>query len=48
MVRRKQLQPADANGVVDIGPIFVTPDGKSYIYGFKRVVGDLYLIRGLK
>ena len=44
----KQLQPADANGVVDIGPIFVTPDGKSYIYGFKRVVGDLYLIRGLK
>jgi len=44
----KQLQPADTSGVVDIGPIFVTPDGKSYIYGFKRVLGDLYLIKGLK
>jgi len=26
----------------------MTPDGKSYVYGFHRTVGDLYLVEGLK
>ena len=26
----------------------MTPDGKSYVYGFHRTLGDLYLVEGLK
>jgi len=44
----KQLMPADPAGVVTIGPILVTPDGKTYVYGFHRTLADLYLVEGLK
>jgi len=26
----------------------VTPDGKTYVYGFQRRLSDLYLVEGLK
>jgi hypothetical protein len=26
----------------------MTPDGKTYVYGFHRTLGDLYLVEGLK
>jgi len=44
----KQIVPIDATGVSTIGPILVTPDGKSYVYGFHRTLADLYLVEGLK
>ncbi|MGO9127824.1 MAG: protein kinase domain-containing protein [Terriglobales bacterium] len=44
----KQIVPLDATGVSTIGPILVTPDGKTYVYGFHRTLGDLYLVEGLK
>ncbi|HTS38591.1 MAG TPA: protein kinase [Candidatus Solibacter sp.] len=44
----KQIAPLDPTGVSTIGPIMMTPDGKSYVYGFHRSVGDLYLVEGLK
>jgi eukaryotic-like serine/threonine-protein kinase len=44
----KQIVPIDPTGVSTIGPIMVTPDGKTYIYGFHRTLGDLYLVDGLK
>ena len=44
----KQIAPLDPTGVSTIGPILITPDGKSYVYGFHRTVGDLYLVEGLK
>jgi hypothetical protein len=44
----KQIAPLDPTGVSTIGPILMTPDGKSYVYGFHRTVGDLYLVEGLK
>ena len=28
--------------------ILITPDGKTYVYGFHRTLGDLYLVEGLK
>jgi hypothetical protein len=34
--------------VRQIGPIVMTPDGKSYIYGYHRTLSDLYLVTGLK
>jgi hypothetical protein len=48
----KQLIPSDAAGVTDMGPImgpiFITPDGKSYVYEFGRTLSDLYLVDGIK
>ena len=44
----KQLMPGDAAGVATLGPILMTPDGKTYVYGFHRTLGDLYMVEGLK
>src|SRR5579863_7549780 len=44
----KEIAPVDPTGVSTIGPILMTPDGKAYVYGFHRTVGDLYLVEGLK
>jgi eukaryotic-like serine/threonine-protein kinase len=44
----KKFLPADSSGVLDIGPILVSPDGLSYAYSFKRALSDLYLVTGLK
>jgi eukaryotic-like serine/threonine-protein kinase len=44
----RSLAPADPAGVSQIGPIVMTPDGTSYIYGYHRTLSDLYLVLGLK
>jgi Tol biopolymer transport system component/predicted Ser/Thr protein kinase len=44
----RSLAPADPAGVSQIGPIVMTPDGFSYIYGYHRTLSDLYLVEGLK
>jgi serine/threonine protein kinase/Tol biopolymer transport system component len=44
----KQIAPLDPTGVSTIGPIVMTPNGKTYVYGFHRTLGDLYLVEGLK
>ena len=43
----KQLVPGDPAGVATIGPILVTPDGKTFVYGFHRTLADLYMVEGL-
>ncbi len=44
----RELRPADPAGVDLITPIAITPDGRSYAYGLRRIVGDLYLVEGLR
>jgi Tol biopolymer transport system component len=44
----KQLMPPDPAGVEFIGPVLPTPDGKSYVYGYRRLLSDLYLVEGLQ
>ncbi len=44
----RQLMPADAAGVTDIGLILVSADAKSYVYEYGRTLSDLYLVEGLK
>ncbi len=44
----KTLMPLDPAGVNIIWPLCVTPDGKSYVYGYRRYLSDLYLADGLK
>jgi hypothetical protein len=44
----KEFIPADASGVLNVGPIFLSADGQSYVYGVRRSLSDLYLVTGLK
>ncbi|MEP6995629.1 MAG: protein kinase [Acidobacteriota bacterium] len=44
----RQLDPLDPAGVFSIDPIRMTPDGKSYVYSYRRLLSDLYLVEGLK
>jgi eukaryotic-like serine/threonine-protein kinase len=44
----KELIPSDPAGVETIGPILITPDGKTCVFGYHRMLADLYLVEGLK
>jgi len=44
----KQLMPTDPAGVENIGPILMTPDAKTCVFGYHRMLADLYLVEGLK
>jgi hypothetical protein len=44
----KQLMPPDPAGVELVGPILPSADGKAYVYGYRRMLSDLYLVDGLK
>src|SRR2546423_752546 len=44
----KQLMPSDPAGVENIGPILLTPDAKTCVFGYHRMLADLYLVEGLK
>jgi serine/threonine protein kinase len=44
----KELIPTDPAGVETIGPILITPDAKTCIFGYHRMLADLYLVEGLK
>jgi hypothetical protein len=43
----RQLMPSDPAGVETIGPILITPDGKTCVFGYHRMLSDLYLVEGL-
>ena len=44
----KEIAPSDPSGVLSVDNFHVTPDGKTYIYSVRRVVSDLFLVKGLK
>jgi Tol biopolymer transport system component len=44
----KQLMPSDPAGVETIGPILLTPDGKTCVFGYHRNLSDMYLVEGLR
>ena len=44
----REIRPADASGVTEIQWIYLTPDGRNYIYTFARRLSTLYLVEGLR
>ena len=44
----RQLMPSDPAGVENIGPILLTPDAQTCVFGYHRMLADLYLVEGLK
>jgi hypothetical protein len=43
----QDITPADWTGL-SVGAVFLSADGKSYVYGYDRRLSDLYLVEGLK
>jgi serine/threonine protein kinase/Tol biopolymer transport system component len=41
------IRPADPAGILDIFPVHMTPDGKTYAYSYRRSLSDLYVATGL-
>jgi hypothetical protein len=48
----REIAIPDPAGITIVGPEFpsllLTPDGRSYVYNYLRVLSDLYLVDGLK
>jgi Tol biopolymer transport system component len=44
----KEVMPADRAGILQPPHIYLTPDGKGYVYRVSRYLMDLYLVDGLK
>jgi eukaryotic-like serine/threonine-protein kinase len=44
----RELMPPDPSGVEFVGPVLPTPDGRSYVYGYRRLLSDLYLVERLQ
>src|SRR5581483_6394785 len=44
----KTLMPSDPAGVETIGPILMAPDAKTCVFGYHRMLADLYLVEGLR
>ena len=44
----KEIQPSDPTGIMTIGFLVPTPDGRAYAYSWHRALSDLYLVEGLR
>jgi DNA-binding winged helix-turn-helix (wHTH) protein/Tol biopolymer transport system component len=43
----RELNPSDMTGICELSNILLSHDGRSYVYGFTRLLSDLYLVKGL-
>jgi hypothetical protein len=44
----KELTPGDPAGAYTVGGVYLTPDGKSYVYSVVSSLGELYLAEGVR
>jgi Tol biopolymer transport system component len=44
----KEVMPGDPAGIFSPNYIFMTPNGKGYVYSVRRILSDLYVVEGLK
>jgi hypothetical protein len=44
----KKLAPSDLAGVYSITEFAITPAGHAYFYSYRRLLSQLYLVRGIK
>jgi Tol biopolymer transport system component len=40
--------PADAAGVLNVGPSLLSADGKAYVFSYRRILDDLYVVTGVQ
>jgi serine/threonine protein kinase len=41
------LMPPDPAGLINVGPLLVTPDGKTVVFSYSRLLSDVYLVSGV-
>ena len=44
----RSFAPADAAGVLNVGPVLIAADGKSYVYSYRRLLEDLHIVAGVR
>jgi hypothetical protein len=44
----KEINPSDETGLCDLTTILFSPNGKAYVYGYTRLLSEIYLVNGLK
>lgn len=44
----KQLNPTDAAGILEVFSVQMTPDEKTFVYGYDRYLSELYVVSGLR
>jgi Tol biopolymer transport system component len=44
----KEINPSDETGLYDMTHILFSPNGKAYVYGYTRLLSEIYLVNGLK
>ena len=44
----KELTPPDPAGILALGPIRLSADGESYVYSYRRIIDDLYVVDGVR
>jgi len=44
----RSFAPADAAGVLNVFPVLLSADGKSYVYSYRRILDDLYIVTGAR
>ena len=44
----KELNPTDVTGLCAMSHILFSSDGRTYIYGYVRMLSELYLVKGLQ
>jgi len=41
----REVVPTDRAGLINVGPVLVTPDGNTLVYSYTRLLSDLYIIQ---
>ena len=44
----KEIDPSDETGIYDMSQIVFSADGRAYVYGYTRLLSELYLVSGVK
>ncbi len=44
----RSFAPADAAGVLNVGPVLLSADGESYVYSYRRILDDLFVVTGAR
>jgi hypothetical protein len=43
----KRVIPTDPAGILEIFNVVMTPDAKTFVYGYDRYLSELYVVSGL-
>jgi Tol biopolymer transport system component len=44
----REVMPPEASGLINVGPVWPTPDARTIVYSHARLLSDLYLVRGAR